>query len=370
MNSFLLLPNLKTFALWGRQSCLRAGFQPAHPPKADRLRPSRLLLFCLLAATPLMASITGRVENQTTGKPQASATVTFYKFGQGGMEPVTSVKTDPQGHFAFDQDPASQGPSMLRVEIDGVTYNKIMPPGSRAQDLVLDVYNASKQPGRAKVSKHMILFQPSGGQMTVNETFLMENPGKTTWADPTNGTLHFYLPAAAGGQIDINGTAPDGMPVPVPTDKTSKPDVYTAKFEIKPGETRFDLNYTVPYTEGAEYAGKVASKDDNTYLIAPQGVTMGGANLEDLGEEPRTHAHIFGLTGDSYAVKLTGAVAAAPPPSDPSAADSGPQVEVVMPRLYSQGTVIVLLALGVLAVGFALLYRASVPREGNERSRG
>lgn len=331
-------------------------------------------LFLSLATLPLMANITGTVDNGTTGKPQTATTVTLYKFGQGGMEPVTSVKTDAQGRFAFDQDPAGQGPSMLRVEIDGVTYNHIMPPGSPAQGLTFDVYNASKQPGPVKVSKHMILFQPTGGgQMTVNETFLVENPGKTTWADSTAGTLHFFLPAAANGQLDMQGSAPDGMPVPVPTDKTSKPDVYTAKFEIKPGETRFDLNYTVPYTKGAEYAGKVASKDQNTYLVAPQGVTLGGgANLEDMGEEPRTHAHIFGLAGDSYAVKLSGAVAAAPPPSDPSAAasDSGPQIEEVLPRVNRESKLIILLALGVLALGFAVLYRASVPREGNERSRG
>jgi hypothetical protein len=34
-----------------------------------------------------------------------------------------------------------------------------------------------------------------------------------------------------------------------------------AKFEIKPGETRFDLSYAVPYTEGAAYAGKVSTLD-------------------------------------------------------------------------------------------------------------
>lgn len=314
----------------------------------------------LLLALPLAASITGTVTNRTTGKPEAAATVTLYKFGQGGMEPVTEVKTDAQGQFAIGQDPSAQGPSMLRVTIDGVTYNHMMPPGSRAQGLVLDVYDASRQPGPVKVSKHMILFQPSGGQMAVNETFLVENPGKITWADPANGTLHFYLPPAAHGQAEVHGTAPDGMAVPAPVDKTSRPDVYAAKFEIKPGETRFDLNYTVPYTEGKDYSGKLVTKDENTYLIAPTGVTLEGANLQDLGQEPRTQAHIFGLTGDSYSVKLSGAVAAAPAAADDTAAsDSGPQIEAVMPRLYRQGKLIISLALGILALGFAVLYRAS-----------
>jgi hypothetical protein len=316
----------------------------------------------LLLTLPVMANITGTVTNLSTGKPQAATTVTLYKFGQGGMEPVTGAKTDAQGNFTIGQDPSTQGPSMLRVEIGGVTYNHLMPPGSRAQGVLLDVYDVSKQPGAAKVSKHMILFQPGGGQMTVSETFLVENPGKVTWADPVNGTLHFYLPPAAKGQVELDGKAPDGLPVPVPTDKTPLADVYAAKFEIKPGETQFNLNYTVPYAEGAEYAGKVVSKDENTYLIAPRGVTLEGANLQDLGQEPRTQSRIFGLSGDAYRVKLAGTLAAASPAADSeenATQDSGPPIEVVMPRLYRQGKLIIGLALGILALGFALLYRAS-----------
>ena len=332
----------------------------------------RRLGVLLVVSLPVWANTSGTVGNRTTGKPAAGVTVTFYRFGQGGMEPVASTKTDAQGNFAIDQEPGMQGPSMLRVELDGVAYNHIMPPGSRAKDVLIDVYNVSKQqPAGVKVAKHMILFQPSNGQMVVNETFLVENTGKTTWADPQNGTLKFYLPAAANGQVDVKGSAPDGMPVPVPSDKTAKADVYTAKFEVKPGETRFDLDYTVPYTGGAEYSGQVVSHDENTYLIAPSGVTMEGANLQSLGQEPRTKAQIYGLASDSYSVKLTGAAAAAPAAGDDSAAsDSGPQIEETMPRLHRHGKLIIGLALGILALGFAVLYRSSPAAEAHERSRG
>ena len=97
----------------------------------------------------------------------------------------------------------------------------------------------------------MILFQPAGGQMTVNETYLFTNDGKTTWNDPSAGTLRFYLPAAAQGKVEVHATAPDGMSVPVPSEKTSPPGCLCSQFRVKPGETRFDLTYTVPYTEGA-----------------------------------------------------------------------------------------------------------------------
>jgi len=124
----------------------------------------------------------------------------------------------------------------------------------------------------------------------------------------------------------------------------------------------------VPYTEGAAYGGHVATKDDNTYLIAPKGVTMQSPGLQDLGNEPRTGAHIYGLNSDSYIVKLTGAVeeaaSASSAPADDTAAqqDSGPQIEQIMPRIYSRAGLILGLALGILALGFALLYRA----QGNQ----
>jgi hypothetical protein len=153
------------------------------------------------------------------------------------------------------------------------------------------------------------------------------------------------------------------------------PDVFGVNFPIKPGETRIDLNYTVPYIEGAPYQGKVVSKDENTYLVAPNGVTLAGDKLNDLGPEPRTQAHIYGLEGTAYKIQLTGApvaVAADTPPADSAdASDGAPQVEVAMPHVFGQVGLILGLALGILALGFAMLYRASATdRETNERGRG
>ncbi len=331
-----------------------------------------------LLALPLSAAVTGTVINGTTDAPQAATTVTLYKFGQGGMEPVTSAKTDAQGQFTIDQNPAGPGPAMLRVEIDNVTYNHMLPPGTPTTGVTVTVYNATRQPRAVKISKHMLLFQPSpGGPMTVNETFLLENSGKTTWVDPVNGTLRFYLPAAAQDKVEATGAAPDGLPVPIPTGETAAPQVYAAKFEIKPGETRIDLTYIVPYTAGTAYSGTIPSHDENTYLVAPEGVTLEGAGLEDLGEEPRSHAHIFGLRASTYRIKLTGAAApsAAEPAAD-SGADSqdsgGSQISVIPPRVNAKAPLIVGLALAILGLGFALLYRAHPPaaKESDERGRG
>jgi hypothetical protein len=240
-----------------------------------------------------------------------------------------------------------------------------------SEGITLDIYNASKEPGGAKVSKHMILFEPTGDQMVVNEAFIVSNTGKTAWNDPADGTLHFYVPPTVQGEVNVSATPPGGQPLRQAVEKTAQANISKINFAMRPGESRIDLNYTVSYKEGTSYAGKIASKDDNTYLIVPSSVTMKGDNLSDLGQEPRTQAHLFGLKGTSYQVELTGTVSPRNTEADASgggANDGQPPIQQIMPRVYSEAKVILGLALGTLALGFALLYRMP-DKDTNGRAR-
>lgn len=322
---------------------------------------SRLAL-ALLAALPAFGAVTGTVINRTTGAPLAGVTVGLDKLGQSGPEPVAETKADAQGRFTIAQDTSGQMPYLLRAEYDGVRYFHMLPPGTPSSGITLDVYQASTKAGEAKVSKHMILFQPSDGKLAVNETYILENGGKTAWNDPGAGTVQFFLPAGADGKADVQATEPGGMPISAGVVKAGKSGLYGVDFAVKPGETRIDVNYSLPYTAGSPFSGKIASRDDNTYLIAPNGVTLDGKALKDLGTEPRTQAHIYGLAATAYDVKLTGAVAAAADNGAGDATDSsGPQIEQIMPRLYTQAVPILGIALGILGLGFVLLYRAGQP---------
>jgi hypothetical protein len=312
-------------------------------------------LALILLASGAHAAITGTVINQSTGKPQAGATVAYYRVATAtGPELVDQAKSGPDGKFTINQTPPP-GPSLLRTAFDGITYNHMLTPGSPTTGITLDVYNTSKSQGEAKVSKHMILFEPGGGRMSVNETYLFTNSGKTAWNDPDLGTLKFAVPQGASAP-KVQATAPGGMPLGAAVSRNPRTETYFVDFAVKPGDTRFDVSYTVPYSEGAEYAGRVLTKDDNTYLIAPQGVTMKGDGLNDLGAEPRTQAHIYGLTGNTYKIQLTGSVAGGE--DQPQAeSEAGPKIEQTLPRVNRQAKLIIPISLGILGLGLALLYR-------------
>jgi hypothetical protein len=322
-------------------------------------------------------AVDGTVINRSTGKPANDATVTLYKLGQAGPEAVESVHTDAQGKFVIKQN-ADAGPHNLQTTYEGVTYPHMLRPGSPTTGLTLTVYSASKQPGAAKVANHFLILQPSQSQMIVSEVFLYRNDGTTAYNDPDNGTLKFFLPPAAKGAVKVQAKGPNGMPLDQLAQKTAKPDVYKVDFPIKPGETQFEVSYAVPYSSPSRFGSKDLSGAAETLLVAPQGVTLKGDSVEFNRQEPRTQAGIYTAKKASFEFEISGQMQASEQQGGQSAEEgnNGPTIEQLMPKLFNQvdGSAsflqkilavkwILLLALGILALGFAQLYRRQEPPE-------
>jgi hypothetical protein len=316
------------------------------------------LLVLLLASSAVFAAVSGTVTNQTTGKPQPDASVTLVKLGQG-METVASVKTDAQGRFQIDKDLAAANPHLIQVLYQGVTYNKAIPPGAPSAGLSLDVFEASPKRGDAKVTQHMVLIEPSGTELTIGESIVFENQGKTTFNDPA-GTLKFWLPPGANGQVRVSVNGPQGMPVSRPAEKTSQPNVYAVKYPVKPGETRFDLSYALPEKDPAMFEGKLLHGGGPLRIVAPRGVTLAGDNVKNLGPEPRTQASIYDVSGTEYKVAIqgTGSLRASAPAEGPSE-DDMPKIDEAKPRIYDRLPAVLGLAGTILLLGFVMLYRSS-----------
>jgi hypothetical protein len=106
------------------------------------------------------------------------------------------------------------------------------------------------------------------------------------------------------------------------------------------------------------FSGKSLQDGAPLRLVAPMGVTLTGAGLESLGQEPHTQASVYGVKGQEYKVEIqgTGTLRAA---QEAMEEDAGPSIEQILPRIYTKVYWIVGLGLGVLALGFILLYRRS-----------
>ena len=314
-------------------------------------------LILILAAAAAHASVDGKVLNITSGKPQAGATVTLYNITKEGPEPLESVKSGVDGSFKIDKSADSAGPSMIQTAFDGVTYNHRLTPGARGTGLELKVYNSSKQQGDAKLRQHMYLLEPGASDLAVRETYIFDNRGQYAWNNPEAGTLRFHAPADVAGIIEVNCTAPQGMPIRRAAEKTGTPGLYKVDFPIKPGESRIDVTFKVPFTNPGSYSGKFAMKSDLTMMAVQAGVEVKGEGIESEGVEPKTQATIWKIPGDSFKVDLSGSGELKP---EAGGEAEGPGIQQIQARIYDKLYWVLGLAFGVLAVGFYLNFRGEV----------
>jgi hypothetical protein len=328
------------------------------------------LALVLIAASPLFA-IDGTVHNATKDKPQPAATVSLFRITANGPEMLTSVKSAADGSFNI-QPPAgtdTPGPKLLQAAYDGVTYNKMIPPGTATENLRIDVFESSPKPGDSKVTTHMMLLEPANGQLRVSESYVWTNSSKITYSDPDRGTLRIYLPPETNGKAEVNVIAPNSVAIRRSADPTKEANVYKIDFPIKPGESRVDLTYQMPFTTPARFSDKWLIPNPNTKILAPVGVTFNGPGLTQLGQEPTTKATIYNFDGPSLAMDVTG-TGALQQQADTSNTDSDDQIAELLPQLYGKASPvdgflgalnavkwILSLAIAMLALGFIYLYR-------------
>lgn len=309
----------------------------------------RFLAFFLCAAA--FGAIDGTVNNRSTGKPQPGATVRLFWHGQGaGPELVGSTKSDNEGRFSFAQD-AAGATFLIEAVHGGVTYTTMLPEGVPAGGVELEVYDSSTKPGAARVQQRIVLLEPGESRLAVSETFFLTNPGNVTWHDPSNGTLRFFVPAEGKESLRVMATAPRSMPVERAPQETGETGVYKLSFPVKPGETRIDVSYTVPFTPPGPFSGRTLVQGAPTRIIVPHGVTLTGEGLTQLGIEPSTQAAIFETAAQAFSVNLEG-----------TGDEGGPSIQAILPRIYDRVVWLLTPAFLALGLGFILLYRRGPER--------
>ena len=316
------------------------------------------LLAFLSSGACLLGAVEGVVVNATTGKPQPSAIVSLVQPGSSGMQTLASVKSGADGTFKIDKD-IPPGPALVQALHQGATYNLILTPGSPTTGLAVQVYNSTAKSGVAKIDQHMIVIDRSDSALRISETLLIKNDTNLTFADPAKGSARFYVPGPPPDNLTVSIEGPDRMPIQRPAEKTNQTGVYKVGYPLKPGDTRFDISYTLPASD--KFAGKNFEPEQPVRLVTASSVTLSGDGLESLGQEPQTQAHIYSVSGIAYEVGIDGTGSLRTPESSDSQQpqqDSGePPIEAAPARVYTRLGWVLGLALGILALGGTLLYR-------------
>jgi hypothetical protein len=342
-----------------------AGRRPA-PQQAKTPALQFCLLLLFLASGPLLlGQISGTVTNDTTGKPQAGVVVTLVHPGENGMETLGKATTDADGSFKIDQ-PVPPPPALLEAVYQDVQYNKVLPPNAPPTGVRLSVFNSTSQlPEAALKQEHAVVLEPGADGIRVDETFLIGNSGNTTLLDPVKGSVQFFLPKAIQGSTKVSIQAPGGMPISRAPEKTAQTDVFKVGYPIKPGETDYEVAYTLPPSK--TFDGKLLGKSP-LILVTPEAVQLSGAGIKEdgikqLGQDgPRARIYEFSAAaGASYELSIegTGTLQAAETVQQQGEDDGSPKPTPGNARLYQRLPWVLGLTFSILGLGGVLLYRRS-----------
>ena len=280
----------------------------AFAPRLTLAAAAALLLLTSLAAAQ---TLTGTVRNSTTGKPAAGDDVVLLKLGQG-MEEAGRTKTDAKGQFSFKLDDA-QAPHLVRAIHQDVTYHRMAPPGTTSVEL--EVYDVGKKIDGITVVADIMRVETAQGQMQVTREFGVQNASKPPRTQMNEHNLEFYVPPGARIiEESATATTENGNPLksaPVPEGEKNR---YSFIFPLRPGLTRFEVAYQLPYSGSANLDPKSLYPLDHFVVMLPKAMqftaaaSAAGYKLINYPSEPDASVQVASNTtpGENLAFKVSG----------------------------------------------------------------
>jgi hypothetical protein len=260
----------------------------------------------LLGVLASAESINGTVNNGSTGKPAAGVIVTLVD-PMGGMAEVATTKSDAQGRFKIEA-PKAQGPRLARAEKGGVNYFKMISPGST--DVDLEVYDAATAVEGISGAADVVKLQAQGSTIQAVELFAIRNASKPPRTLASKATFEFVLPE--GAQIDgADAQGPNGQPISTTTAPAKEKNHYTFSYALKPGETRFQVSYHLPYSGQATFTPQLVQNFDHYVLVMPATMKFAAKDakqFQPMSNQPGSTVEVSvkAKSGDDLSYTLSG----------------------------------------------------------------
>ena len=230
------------------------------------------LALCLFASVGAFAAqITGTVTNGTTNKPSSGDEVVLLSLANG-MDEVAKTKTDAQGRYTLNV-PDENAQHLVRVARQSVHYFKSAPPGTTTADVT--VYDAATQLDGVATNARVFHLQASGGSLEVRDEYIVNNQSQPPRSRIGNQTLSVALPDGAEME-EASITGPSGMPLTVQPVPSGVKNRYAFDFPIRPGETRFEVTYKMPYSGSYQFSLTPESQLSELGVLLPKSMKFTG----------------------------------------------------------------------------------------------
>jgi hypothetical protein len=260
------------------------------------------LVMMVLSGFALADTISGTVTNRTTNKPSAGDDVVLIRLAQG-MQELSRTKTDAKGNFKLDV--PDKEIHLVRVTHDKANYFRPAPAGTESVEI--DVYNAAAKVKGVTSEADVMRLQTdaSGKSLQVTENFFVKNDSNPPMTQFSDRAFEFYLPAGAV----VEGSAalsPGGMPVQASPVPLGDPNHFAFVFPVRPGETRFQISYKVPYSGSMTFAPKPAMATDTIAVMMPKSMKFdSSAAYAAVTEDTTAQTYVVRNVEPSQAVDFT-----------------------------------------------------------------
>jgi hypothetical protein len=271
-----------------------------------------LIAVLLFSLSAFAQNITGTVTNGSTSKPAAGLEIALVDPMQGMVE-VTTAKTSSDGTFTLDMKGPAQGPRLVRVTKDGVNYFKMVTPGATTANV--QVYDAAKSVDGIGGTASVMRIQADANSLHVLELFAVKNDSNPPRTLQAENTFEFVIPENAKLEgADAQG--PGGQPISVTPSPLKEKGHYAFSYALKPGETRLQVDYSVPYTGSATISPRLLKDFEHFVVVLPATMKFESKNSDlfrPMQDQPGTTVQVSSTakrnTDLSFMISGTGAIA-------------------------------------------------------------
>lgn len=216
------------------------------------------------------ATVTGTVTNKTTNKPDAGDDVVLIAFAQG-MQEAARTKTDAHGRFSIDV--PDNNMHLIRVDHEKAAYFEPLPPGTKTVNVT--VYDVGAKVEGVSTEADVMRIEAGPQGLHVIQNYFVKNASNPPRTQFSTQAYQIYLPPDA--KIEASAAAgPEGMPVSSSPMPQGDKGHYAFVFPVRPGETRFQLSYSLPYNGSYKFTPRLALPTANLAIMLPKSMSFDG----------------------------------------------------------------------------------------------
>ena len=170
---------------------------------------------------------------------------------------------------------ADAGPHLIRAIHQDVTYHKMAPPGTNSVEV--QVYDVARKIADLSMTADVLRFEAEGNELHGKRLFAVNNSSVPAKTQMNDHNFEFYLPD--GAKIEsVQAKAPNGQPIAAEATPQAEKNRYAIAFPLRPGETQFQVEYTLPYSGSLKVDPKPLYPAQHVVVVLPKTMKFTAAN--------------------------------------------------------------------------------------------